>query len=350
MNITNKLSLYQIKTQRGAMIKDQAGKKKSEVKHIIVSADNEGQRIDNFLVTCLKGMPKSHIYRLLRKGEIRVNKKRAQAAYRLQAGDTLRLPPMYLNEKAKQVPPSKDTATLLAGRILYEDEYLLIINKPAGMSVHAGNTVRVGVVEALRHMYPKLPNLELAHRLDSETSGCLILAKKKRILRELHQLLREGAITKLYWALTKGKWKRSELKVDVPLHKDYRDGGKHVVEVNREGKSALTYFNPLKTFHNATLMEVKLMTGRTHQIRVHAQHQGHPIAGDDRYGDADFNKLARQLGLKRMFLHARSIDFTLPSLGRRITVVAPLDPELEEGIDAFTKHHSDHEKTQRGSK
>jgi len=322
------------------MIQDKADKKKSQVKHIIVSADDEGQRIDNFLVTYLKGMPKSHIYRLLRKGEIRVNKKRTAASYRLQAQDDVRLPPMFLNEKAKEAPPSKTTAELLASRIIYEDEYLLIINKPAGMSVHVGNTVRVGVIEALRHMYPKLPNLELAHRLDSETSGCLILAKKKRILRELHELLREGAIIKLYWTLTKGKWKRSELKVDVPLHKHYRDGGKHVVEVNSEGKSALTYFTPLQTFKDATLMEVKLMTGRTHQIRVHAQHQGHPIAGDDRYGDAEFNKQARHLGLKRMFLHARSVDFTLPSLNRRITVVAPLDPELEEAIDAFAKDNS----------
>src|SRR5262249_49782570 len=152
-----------------------------------------------------------------------------------------------------------------------------------GMSVHAGSTVRVGVIEALRHLYPKLPQLELAHRLDSETSGCLILAKKKRVLRELHTLLREGKVSKIYWALTKGKWKASEQRVDLPLHKDYRDGGKHVVEVKAEGKSALTVFKPLKEFKQGSLMEVKLFTGRTHQIRVHAAHQGHPIAGDDRY-------------------------------------------------------------------
>jgi 23S rRNA pseudouridine955/2504/2580 synthase len=225
---------------------------------------------------------------------------------------------------------------LLSQRILYEDENLLIINKPAGMSVHAGSTVRVGVVEALRHMYPKLVNLELGHRLDSETTGCLILAKKKKILREIHALLRQGKVVKIYWALTQGVWKEAELKVNLPLHKDYRDGGKHVVEVDEEGKSALTIFRPIQVFkYYASLMEVELFTGRTHQIRVHAQHKGHPLAGDDRYGDAEFNKLARQLGLKRMFLHARSIDFTLPSLGQRITVIAPLDPELEAGIKAF---------------
>lgn len=318
---------------------DKPQKKKSNVEHFIVPRDYEGQRIDNFLITRLKGVPKSRIYRLLRKGEVRVNKKRISAFYKLMPGDDVRLPPIFLEEKAKFVPPSKSTTSLLTSRILYEDENLLIINKPSGMSVHAGNTVRVGVVEALRHHYPKHPDLELAHRLDSETSGCLILAKKKRILRELHTLLREGQMTKIYWALTKGKWKRSEVHVNLPLQKDYRDGGKHVVEVSEEGKSALTIFNPLKVFKEASLVEVRLMTGRTHQIRVHAAHQGHPIAGDDRYGDPEFNKLVRHLGLKRMFLHARSIDFTLPSLNQHITVIAPLDTELEACIGSFEAHH-----------
>lgn len=199
----------------------------------------------------------------------------------------------------------------------------------------------MGVIEALRHMYPKLPQLELAHRLDSETSGCLVLAKKKRILREMHTLLREGKVKKIYWALTMGKWKDSELRVDLPLHKDYQDGGKHVVEVDREGKSALTVFHTLKSFkREASLMEVKLFTGRTHQIRVHAAHQGHPIAADDRYGDPAFNKLTHQLGLKRMFLHARSIDFTLPSIGLHIKVDAPLDPELESIIKVFEARYA----------
>lgn len=314
--------------------KDQ--KMKSGVQHFIVPADFAGQRIDNFLINRLKGVPKSRIYRILRKGEVRVNKKRILASYRLIEGDDVRLPPIYLEEKAKQIPPSQATSNLLGGRILYEDDNLLIINKPSGMSVHAGSTVRVGVVEALRHMYPNLPNLELAHRLDSETSGCLVLAKKKRILREIHGLLREGKVTKIYWALTKGKWKDSELRVDLPLHKDYQDGGKHVVEVDKEGKSALTVFRTIKSFkREASLMEVKLYTGRTHQIRVHAQHQGHPLAGDDRYGDPEFNKQVRQLGLKRMFLHAKSIDFTLPSLDQRITVEAPLDSELEAAVNAY---------------
>lgn len=318
-------------------MKPKAPHSRQEVQYVKATIEEEGQRIDNFLINKLKGVPKSRIYRLVRKGEVRVNKKRVSAFYRLKKDDEVRVPPVFLGEKAEQVPPAKDTIKLLASRILYEDEFLLIINKPSGMSVHAGNTVRVGVVEALRHMYPKLPNLELAHRLDSETSGCLILAKKKRVLRELHALLREGKMTKIYWALTQGKWKRSELRVDLPLHKDYQDGGKHVVEVNEKGKSALTVFNPLKIFPEASLMEVKLFTGRTHQIRVHAAHQGHNIAGDDRYGDAEFNKVAKQKGLKRMFLHARSIEFTLPSLEHSIKVIAPLDKELELVLQAFDK-------------
>lgn len=310
---------------------------KTNVQHVIASYDQEGQRIDNFLITYLKGLPKSRIYRLIRKGEVRVNKKRISPFYRIQKGDDVRLPPVLLPERAAEAPPSQDTTKLLASRILYEDDNFLIVNKPSGMSVHVGNTVRVGVVEALRHMYPKMVNLELAHRLDAETSGCLVLAKRKRILREVHTLLREGKVSKVYWALTKGQWKKSELVVDLPLHKDYRDGGKHVVEVQAGGKSALTIFKTIAAYQQASLMEVKLMTGRTHQIRVHATHQHHPLAGDDRYGDNEFNKLARQLGLKRMFLHARSIDFILPSSGQRITVEAPLDPELEAAIRAFAE-------------
>lgn len=310
---------------------------KSKVSYVNIHEDMAGQRIDNFLINRLKGMPKSHIYRLLRKGEVRVNKKRITASYKLIAGDCLRLPPLYLAEKAPLAPPSVSTKSLLSGRILYEDADVMIINKPAGMSVHVGSTVRLGVIEALRNMYPKLVNLELAHRLDAETTGCLILAKKKRVLRELHTLLREGKVTKLYWALTQGVWKKNEQRVDLPLHKHYRDGGKHVVEVSRLGKSALTVFTPLKVLSQASLVEAKLFTGRTHQIRVHAAHQGHPIAGDDRYGDPAFNKLARQLGLKRMFLHARAISFVLPSTNQRISVEAPLDEALTAALDAFAK-------------
>lgn len=347
MNINNILILYQLKTKYTAWFDHIIGtwkfmdhikrNQKSKVQYLTISADDAGQRIDNFLMRQLKGVPKSHIYKLLRKGEVRVNKRRITAFYKLKPEDSVRIPPIFLEEAAKKIPPSIETADKLANRILYEDDKLIIINKPSGMSVHAGSTVRIGVIEALRHIYPKLPQLELAHRLDSETSGCLILAKKRRILRELHELLREGKIKKIYWALTKGKWKPAELRVDASLLKEYRDGGKHVVKVFHEGKTALTVFHPLKEFKQASLVEVDLFTGRTHQIRVHAAHKGHPIAGDDRYGDPEFNKFSHQLGLKRMFLHARSIDFTLPSDGQRIRVVAPLDPELEKTLKAFDK-------------
>lgn len=299
------------------------------VRYHLITGEEEGQRIDNFLITKLKGVPKSRIYNMLRKGEVRVNMKRISPFYRLRANDSLRIPPVVLAEKAKQVPPSKQTINVLTERVLYEDDNLLILNKPSGMSVHAGSTVRMGVIEALRYAYPTISQLELAHRLDTETSGCLILAKKRRILREIHELLREGRVIKKYWTVTQGEWLKSERLVDLSLQKNYRHGDKYCVQVSKAGKSALSEFSPIKVFSNSSLVEVHLLTGRTHQIRVHAMAQGHPIAGDDRYGNAEFNKLVRQQGLRRMFLHARSIDFTLPSLEQRITVIAPLDTELE---------------------
>lgn len=309
--------------------------KKSAVRLVTISYDQADQRLDNFLLGQLKGVPRSHVYRLIRKGEVRVNKKRVTAFYRLKKGDSVRLPPLFLAEKAKIAAPSKETLALLAKRVLYEDDNLIILNKPSGMSVHAGSTVRIGIIEAMRYLFPKLPQLELAHRLDSETSGCLILAKKKRILREVHALLREGKVTKIYWALTKGHWKQTECSVNLPLHKHYRVGGKHLVDVDQQGKTAHSLFHSLQTFNQGSLMEVSIFTGRTHQIRVHAQAQGHPIAGDDRYGDVQFNQFVRKLGLKRMFLHARLVDFTLPSTGQHIKVIAPLEPELEQFIKAF---------------
>lgn len=309
---------------------------KSNVEHFIVDEGYASQRIDNFLITRLKGVPKSRIYRILRKGEVRVNSKRVSPFYRLKEGDDVRLPPMFLAEAADQAPPSQATVTTLAERVLYEDENLLVINKPSGMSVHAGSTVRVGVIEAMKHLYPKLPQLELAHRLDSDTSGCLVLAKKKRVLRELHTLLREGKVKKKYLALTKGKWKQHELRVDVPLQKEYREGGKkHVVLVSREGKASVSIFHPVKVLKLATLVEVTLLTGRTHQIRVHAQYSQHPIAGDDRYGEPEFNKQTRECGVRRLFLHAHSIEFTLPSNGQHIKVVAPLAEDLALALENF---------------
>lgn len=311
--------------------------KKSKVQYLLVQEEFSGQRIDNFLISYLKGVPKSRIYRMLRSGEVRVNKKRAEPSYRLQKDDSIRIPPLCLGEVAKQVPPNKMTRSILAQRILYEDEFILVLNKPSGMSVHAGSTVRIGVIEALRAMYPKLPQLELAHRLDSDTSGCLVLAKKRSILRELHKILREGGMRKVYIALTKGQWKPAECRVDAPLQKYHLKGGERVVKIHPEGKASLTVFNPLVFFNEATLVEVYLYTGRTHQIRVHAQYLNHPIAGDERYGDADFNAHLRQMGLKRLFLHAKYIEFILPTSSRHIRVEAPLDTELQSVLDNLSR-------------
>ncbi len=306
-------------------------KKQSEgrVHYLTIDPDYAGQRIDNFLLTRLKGVPKTRIYRILRKGEVRVNKKRIDPSYRLQAGDQVRVPPVQMSEQTAPETPSRSLMTLLSQRILYEDNQLFIINKPSGIPVHGGSQVKIGIVEALRCMYPKLPHLELAHRLDADTSGCLVLAKKRGVLKELHQLLREGKMRKIYWALTKGHWKSTELRVDVPLQKNHLSSGERIVKVDQEGKSSLTVFVPLETFAGMTLVEAHLHTGRTHQIRVHAQYRHHPIAGDPKYGDKTFNKQMREQGLKRLFLHANSIEFLLPSTGEVVRVSAPLDADLK---------------------
>ncbi len=310
------------------LVNEKAGKREP-VHYLIVEEAFAGQRIDNFLMARLKGVPKSRIYRMLR-GEVRVNKKRVDPSYRIQEKDSIRIPPVHLGEKAAVVPPSEKTQAFLTSRILYEDEQLLILNKPTGMSVHGGSTVRVGIIEALKAQYPRLPQLELAHRLDSDTSGCLVMAKKRSVLRELHALLREGRVRKIYWALAQGQLTPAEHRIDAPLQKFHLKGGERLVKVHPEGKSSLTVFNPIEFYTQATLIEVHLYTGRTHQIRVHAQHIGHPLACDERYGDEGFNQYLHKLGLKRLFLHAKSIEFTLPASGKHIRVEAPLDDDLKE--------------------
>ncbi len=310
--------------------------KAQPVQYLTVDPDFADQRIDNFLVTRLKGVPKSHIYRILRKGEVRVNKKRIQPSYRLQANDQIRIPPIQLSNAKTESTPSRNLVALLSQRIIYEDKNLLIINKPSGIPVHGGSGVKLGLVEALRNMYPKLPQLELAHRLDSDTSGCLILAKKRSILRELHELLRAGKVSKIYLTLTKGHWKTSELKVDASLQKNQLSSGERFVRVHKEGKASLTIFKPITTYEGVMLVEAILHTGRTHQIRVHAKYRNHPIAGDEKYGEKEFNKEMRKLGLKRLFLHAHFVEFTLPSTGQKISMSAPLDDDLEKFLENLT--------------
>lgn len=309
---------------------------KTNVQYVQITSDYAGQRIDNYLITFFKKVPKSHVYRILRKGEVRVNKKRIQPSYKLGAGDIVRIPPVKLEEKPATPSPSKSMLELLKQRILYEDKGLLIINKPSGIAVHGGSGVGIGIIEVLRSMYPKLPHLELAHRLDMDTSGCLVLAKKRSVLKELHELLRAGKVHKVYLALTMGHWKKSELRVEASLKKNFLASGERIVRVDKEGKKSITQFKIEQTFNDAELVSATLLTGRTHQIRVHAQFSGHPIAGDEKYGNKEFSKKMRNLGLKRLFLHSHKIGFCLPSTGQEISITAPLENDLKSCLEKMT--------------
>jgi len=305
---------------------------KSQVQFVSISADQAGQRIDNFLLARLKGAPKSLIYRILRKGEVRVNKGRIKPPYKLQAGDEVRIPPVRLSEKPPSTP-SRSSLEVIADNILYEDKRVLVLNKPSGFAVHGGSGLSYGIIEALRALYPKAPYLELVHRLDRATSGCLLIAKKRSMLRHLHEQLREHRLHKQYTTLVKGLWQGGKQTINAPLCKNTLRSGERVVRVDESGKVAISHFKPRNTSALASLMEVDLETGRTHQIRVHAAHTGHPIAGDDKYGDSDFNQHMRNYGLKRLFLHASKISFRLsPESEERMEVEAPLEASLQHTL------------------
>lgn len=299
-----------------------------QVRHLTVDDAQAGQRIDNFLATCLKDVPKSHVYRLLRKGEVRVNKGRIKPDYRLQAGDSVRIPPLRYSE-ARPPLPAAAAPQWLEHRVLFEDAALLVLDKPSGMAVHGGSGQSYGVIEALRALRPNAPFLELVHRLDRETSGCLLIAKKPAMLRGLHELLRSGEVEKRYLALLQGRWQGGPRRVDMPLEKNVLQSGERMVRVSAQGKAAMSLFRPRQVFSGASLVEVVLDTGRTHQIRVHAAALGHPIAGDDKYGDADFNKLMRAHGLRRLFLHAHELSLKRPDSGELLRCTAPLPEDLE---------------------
>ena len=300
-----------------------------KVRTIAAGEEDAGQRLDNFLFRTLKGVPKSHVYRLLRTGQVRVNKKRAKPDYRLEAGDELRLPPVRQEQKADPgKPPHWQQEAMQAG-ILFEDDRILVVNKPAGMAVHGGSGVSFGVIETLRVLRPESPGLELAHRLDRDTSGCLIVAKRRSAVRPLHAAFREGSVEKHYLALLVHPWADGPKEVDAPLEKNQLEGGERIVKVSREGKEAKSMFTPLQKFAGSTLADVRIYTGRTHQIRVHASYIGHPVAGDDKYGDREANKALKPAGLKRMFLHAWKLSFPHPETGERLSLMAPLDDELQ---------------------
>ncbi|MDM9650363.1 23S rRNA pseudouridine(955/2504/2580) synthase RluC [Pseudomonas wenzhouensis] len=297
----------------------------SGVQLIEVAPEFAGQRIDNFLRTQLKGVPKTLIYRILRKGEVRVNKGRIKPEYKLQAGDVVRVPPLRLAERDEPEPLAQGLLERLEAAIVYEDKALIVLNKPAGIAVHGGSGLSYGVIEAFRQLRPDAKDLELVHRLDRDTSGLLMIAKKRSMLRHLHEQLRGDGVDKRYMALVRGHWATARKQVNAPLQKSNLRSGERMVEVDGEGKEALTLFRVLRRFGDfATLVEAKPVTGRTHQIRVHAKHAGHSIAGDSKYGDDEFTREIRELGGKRLFLHAYELHVPLPE-GGVLKLEAPVD-------------------------
>ncbi len=309
--------------------------KNGQLKAKLVEIDEEraGQRIDNFLLSQLKGAPKSLVYRILRRGEVRVNKGRVKAQYRLKAGDVVRIPPVRLAPESEAPVPGKSVLERIERSVIFEDERLIALNKPSGIAVHGGSGINYGVIEAMRVLRPDVKDLELVHRLDRETSGCLLISKKRSALRELHEKLRNNGMDKRYLALVQGKWKGGERDINAPLRKNVMSSGERIVRVSPDGKEALSRFIPKQRFKEATLMEVKLFTGRTHQIRVHGQYAGHPLAGDGKYGDKEFNQAMKANGLKRMFLHAYRLSFEWGD--GVLKLEAPLDDELQQVLDSL---------------
>lgn len=305
----------------------------TKVQILTVADDEAGQRIDNYLRTRLKGVPKSLLYRILRKGEVRVNKKRIKPEYKLQAGDEVRVPPIRVSEKEEAPVSAKLTrVAALADCILYEDDGLIVLNKPSGTAVHGGSGLSFGVIEGLRALRPEARFLELVHRLDRDTSGILLVAKKRSVLRDLHEQLRVKTVQKDYLALVRGQWQKHCKVVQAPLMKNVLQSGERIVRVSAEGKPSETRFEVVERFEQATLVKASPVTGRTHQIRVHTLHAGHPIAFDDKYGDRDFDAQVAASGLNRLFLHAAAIRFRHPQNGQEMLIEAPLDGILKRTV------------------
>jgi 23S rRNA pseudouridine955/2504/2580 synthase len=301
-----------------------------------IVADEAGQRIDNFLMRHFRTVPRSRVYRLLRKGEVRVNRKRVDAEYRIQEGDEVRLPPVRIEADGEPGRPSSSLLELLERAIIFQDRHLLVIDKPAGVAVHGGSGMSFGVIEALRASRPR-ETLELVHRLDRDTSGCLLVARDRATLTALHAVIRNGGMHKTYLALVAGSWQLGTKRIDAPLATDNRQHGERHVRVASAGKDSVSVFKPVQFFGSlATLMEVDIPTGRTHQIRVHAAFAAHPLLGDDKYGDRERNAELKKHGLKRTFLHAQSVAFDWPGSGVPFHVSAPLPTELAAVLDAIT--------------
>lgn len=305
---------------------------KTPVQLLDIDADMAGQRVDNFLRNHLKSVPKSLIYRIIRKGEVRVNKKRVKAEYKLNAGDVVRVPPVVIEVSDTPAAPlntNLERVKSLSDHIVYEDNHLLVLNKPSGLAVHGGSGLKFGAIEALRALKPECRFLELVHRIDRDTSGLLLIAKKRSALRHLQAQFRNKTVQKYYFALVMGGWDSHCKKVTAPLQKNEVNS---IVRVNRDGKPSETRFKILERFEQATLLQASPVTGRTHQIRVHCQYTGHPIAWDDRYGDQRFDAYVRPSGLDRLFLHAANIQFLHPEDDRKITLDAPMDSQLQSAL------------------
>lgn len=308
------------------------------VRFVEIDQESAGQRLDNYLIRILKGVPRSRIYRIIRKGEVRLNKGRVKPETRLTAGDSLRLPP--IRTASRPAPPTLTPrlASILEKSILYEDNVMLIINKPAGLAVHGGSGVNLGLIEALRAARPDAPHLELAHRLDRDTSGCLMIAKRRSYQRRLQAALSQrGRIRKVYQAVVHGRWPGRLSRINAPLERNILDNGERVVRVDAGGKQSLTEFRVL--FRSGVLSVVEAMpaTGRTHQIRAHCRHGGYPVVGDDKYGDREADRRLRRQGYGRMMLHAARLE--IPALGEHpaVTVEAPMDEQMQALVDEIEK-------------
>ncbi len=313
----------------------------TQVQWLTIDDDQAGQRVDNFLMARLKGVPKSRVYNILRKGEVRVNKGRVKPDYRLAPGDLVRVPPVRITASAPAAKPSDQLVYQLEKAVVFENEGLLVLNKPPGLAVHGGSGVSLGLIEVLRQMRPEARFLELVHRLDRDTSGCIMIAKKRSMLRHMQAAFRDksgSGVTKIYQALVLGRWSDRRTKVDAPLMR-LEVNGDRIVKVHPEGKPSLTRFRVLRHFDGATLVEAHLITGRTHQIRVHAQSAGHSLVGDEKYGDDRANGRWREQGVKRLFLHAAELGFYLPDEREMTRVSAPLPADLEAVIARLSEPH-----------
>ena len=302
---------------------------------IAIDENNAGQRLDNYLIKHLKGVPKGHVYRIVRKGEVRVNKKRCKVQQRLLLGDMVRIPPLRTSQRSR-LTPSRDDQTTILNTVIYEDDHLMIINKPAGWLVHGGSGSDYGIIETLKQAKQDSPYVELVHRLDKDTSGCLMIAKSRQMLLALHSMLsgHSNAISKVYMTLLKGQWTSNTQKVDSGYKLVVDKENTKAAQIDNEGKKAVSWFYPSAVFSQTSLMKVKIDTGRMHQIRVHAAHMNHPVAGDDKYGDFEFNhQIKKQYKLKRIFLHATQLKLVHPLSKKKLTITAPLPDDLSAVLE-----------------